>query len=136
MTVVLDSSATLAWCFADERSPAAMAVLDLVVDGHAYVPAPWRYEYANGLFVAERRGRLRTQTRLALLNEFGGLDIRKDAPPRAGHWATLSELASQHGLTIYDASYLELAMRRVLPLATFDGALARAARSSGLRVHG
>ena len=134
MSLVLDSSVSLAWCFADERSPAALAVLDAVVDGHAYVPSLWRYEFSNGLLTAQRRKRLEPEKRTALLDEIGGLDIREDNQPRAGHWQSVSALAEQYQLTVYDASYLELAQRRQLPLATFDDALKRAALSAGLRL--
>ena len=134
MTLVVDSSVTLAWCFDDERSPAALAVLDAVATGHAYVPTLWRYEFSNGLLSAQRRGRIQPGALTALLNEFGGLDIREDSQPRSAHWQAVSALAEQFQLTAYDAAYLELAQRRQLPLATFNVALQRATIASGLNL--
>lgn len=134
MTLVLDSSASLSWCFEDERSPEALAVLERVIEANAYVPSLWRYEFANGLLMAQRRGRLDAERRLALLTEIGGLDIREDEAPRAQYWPTVSGFAERHGLTVYDASYLELAVRRRLPLATFDKALRVAAANENVEL--
>jgi predicted nucleic acid-binding protein len=127
VSLALDSSVSLAWCFEDERSPDALAFLERIIESHAWVPSLWRYEFANGLLVAQRRGRLDPARRLAMLTEIGGLDIREDDAPRAQHWPAVSVLADRHGLTVYDASYLELAQRRRLPLATLDKALRAAA---------
>lgn len=129
MSLALDSSAALAWCFDAERTPHALAMLERVIETHACTPSLWRYEFADGLLMAQRRGRLDAERRLAMLTEIGELDIREDETPRAQNWPAVSALAERHGLTIYDASYLELALRRRLPLATLDKVLRAAAAS-------
>jgi predicted nucleic acid-binding protein len=134
VSLVLDSSVSLAWCFEDERSPAVLAILDRVIETHALVPALWRYEFCNGLLVAQRRKRLDAERRLRLLVEFAGLDIREDPPAREPHWQDFSALADGHGLTGYDAAYLELARRTGLPLATLDDPLRRACDRIGVAI--
>jgi predicted nucleic acid-binding protein len=79
VSLVLDSSMTLAWCFADERTQAAAAVLDQVVEDGALVPALWRLEVANGLQMAVRRGRVAAAWRDATLGDLGALAISVDS---------------------------------------------------------
>jgi predicted nucleic acid-binding protein len=91
------------------------------------VPAHWRLEVGNALLMAERRGRIRAGRVDAVWRLLAALPIEVDAETNARAWEGAAELARRHGLTLYDAAYLELAARRRLPLATFDGALVRAA---------
>jgi predicted nucleic acid-binding protein len=124
---VLDASVALAWCFADECTPAAWALLDRLRTAPAHVPALWELEVGNILLGAERQRRI-TQARVVeFVGILGDLDIRvdPDAPGRA--LRDLLPIARERRLTTYDATYLELAMRLGLPLATKDKALARAA---------
>jgi predicted nucleic acid-binding protein len=132
LSLVLDSSMALAWCFADERSYVATEVLQRVsVDG-ATVPALWHLEIANGLLVAERRGRVSADFRHQTLADLAVLAIHVDAETPRRAWHATSELAERFGLTPYDAAYLELAERTGLPLATRDAALAQAAATLGV----
>lgn len=134
MNLVLDSSMALAWCFEDERGPIALATIERVVDGGAWVPSLWRYEVANGLLMAERRGRLEGTRRAALLAALGDFAIIEDREPEGDPWRATSQLADLHQLTVYDAAYLELAQRRRVPLATLDTALVQAARKTGVEL--
>lgn len=125
---VLDASITGAWLFADERTEAVLALFRGLSDGPAVVPALWHTETVNLLLVAERRGRITGGTAAKLLALLGGLDIETDDEPSRAHGPILA-LAREHRLTAYDATYLDLAVRRRLPLATMDAALLRAARA-------
>lgn len=98
----------------------------------AVVPSLWRLEVANGLLAAVRRGRLTAARRDALLAALLDMDIAIDTETDLHAWSGTVRLAEAHGLTAYDAAYLELAQRRRLPLATLDAALAQAAREAGV----
>lgn len=134
MSLVLDSSMTLAWCFEDERVPRVLAILDKVREDGAIVPPLWRYEVANGLLMALRRKRLDTNRLAAMLKAIGEFAIVEDEVSASQLWQSTLRLADRNGLTVYDAAYLELAERRALPLATLDADLARAAEAAGVAV--
>jgi len=132
LSLVLDSSATLAWCFEDERTEPLRQLLDQVVENGAVVPSLWRFEVANGLQMAVRRKRIDESFRDRILGNLAKLEIRVDAESDVQVWSTSVRLAALYGLTVYDASYLELAQRRRLPLATQDAALEQAARQAAV----
>ena len=131
---VLDASIAVAWCFEDEADPAADALLDSLKARGAVVPALWPLEVANVLVQAERRGRITMTTVDGRLAAFAALSITVDTTSWRSTGAAALALARLHGLTTYDAAYLELAMRRGLPLATRDKALRRAATAVGVGV--
>jgi predicted nucleic acid-binding protein len=133
---VLDASIALAWCFADEATPATDALLERLADEDAAAPALWRLEVANALAMAERRGRLSIAavTRSARLLE--GLAVAIDSEGSDRAFRELLELARNERLTVYDAAYLELALRLGLPLASKDTKLRRAAARLGLALLG
>lgn len=126
--VVLDNSVVLCWCLADEVDPLAHRALLLTIEQGAVAPRLWRYELCNALLVNERRGRLKAaDTRTTLLDIAQmriELDNDHDEP-------NLLDLARRHDLTAYDASYLEVARRRGLPLVTLDRRLRSAAAAEG-----
>lgn len=129
---VLDASTAVAWAFEDEDDAAADRIADLLVDGFAVVPALWHAELANALALGVRRDRIDAEGVERFLSLLDALDVRTDAAvPDAGR---LAAAAVQHGLTAYDASYLQLAAERSLPLATGDRALATAATKAGISV--
>jgi len=132
VSLVIDSSVTLAWYFEDETTDGSLAILDRVVTAGAIVPSLWRLEVLSGLQAAIRRKRITVNHRNATLEELRALAIAID--PQTDHqaWAATRALADRHGLTPYDAAYLELACRRRLPLATLDSALIRAAPSESV----
>ncbi len=132
---VLDCSATLPWVFADEARTAADALLDQLVQGQrAWVPALWHLELGNVLLGAKRRNRIDQAGIEAFLSRLAVYDIAVDEQTMERAWQKTLDLALQNGLSTYDASYLELALRRGLPLATLDRPLIAAARASGVPV--
>jgi predicted nucleic acid-binding protein len=132
--LVVDASIVLTWCFEDEVTADTEAVGTRVDSEGAVVPHLWRLEIANALLLAERRGRLgraKLEQRLELL---AALPISTDADTDIHAWADTLLLARAQRLTLYDAAYLELAIRRNLELATLDRDLQRAARKMGVAV--
>ena len=129
MTLVLDSSATLAWVYSDEVTDAIRHVFDLVIEGGAWVPALWRLEVANILEMGVRRGRHDAAFRDATLADLALLPIALDPETDRQAWGATVRLAERQQLTLYDAAYLELAQRRNLPLATLDRELRAAAKA-------
>jgi predicted nucleic acid-binding protein len=132
MPFVLDASMTMSWCFADESTPFGRSVLASLVDTYAEVPALWPFEIANVLAVNERRRRITEAISNEFLQTLSGLDIRIDRSFHAADGKTLLPLVRRHGLSAYDAAYLELAKRKGLPLASFDRELIAAAALEGI----
>ena len=132
---VLDASVTLAWCFPEEATHGTEDILDLLTTGvSALTPSIWPFEVANALLVGERRKRLTIAQVTVMLHRISTLPIFLD-PARSDHiFDRVLSLARQEQLTEYDASYLELALRERLPLATLDDRLRRAAKSTGVSV--
>ncbi len=131
---VLDASVALSWCFEDEADAAADALLRSLDARTAVVPGLWSLEVVNVLLGAERRGRITAAGSGRFLRLIEALPIEVDAetPARAAREGVV--LARAHGLSAYDAAYLELAVRHGIPLATRDRALAAAARAVGVEV--
>jgi predicted nucleic acid-binding protein len=134
--LILDSSATLAWIYGDEVTNAIRQVFDDVAENGAWVPALWRLEVANSLTMAVRRRRIDPNFRRAALADLALLDIATDQQTDSYAWTDTLNLADRFQLTVYDAAYLELAMRRGLPLATLDQDLGDAAMAIGVKVMG
>ncbi len=133
---VLDASVALAWCFADEASPATDALLDRLADEEAVAPALWPLEVANALVMAERRARLSVAglSRSVKLLQQLAVEIDEEGHRRA--FQDLLNLARSERLTLYDAAYLELALRLGVPLASKDARLRNAAARLGLPLLG
>jgi predicted nucleic acid-binding protein len=130
---VLDSSVTMAWFFDDEATPATDDLLDrLNQDGHALVAAHWALEVCNTLLMAERRKRSTVADSSHFLAILDALPIETDQDTVAKASTTTLALARTQGLTVYHGAYLELAMRRSVPLATLDKDLRAAARKTGV----
>ena len=134
MSFVLDNSVALAWCFEDEQTPPIMALLDRVVETGAMAPLLWPLEALNGLLVAERRRRLDAAKRAELAGLLRALPITLDDDTAEKSWGDTLRLAEAFRLSVYDATYLELAQRRRLPLASMDRALCSAAAALGVVV--
>lgn len=132
MNLVLDASMTIAWLFDDERTEAAHAVMQRVVVEGAVVPSLWRLEMANMLRNAVRRGRCDENYADVSINRLNRLPIKVDGETDDHAWGATRVLAREQGLTLYDAAYLELALRVARPLATCDAALMEAAGRRGL----
>jgi predicted nucleic acid-binding protein len=136
MSLVLDSSATLAWFYSDETTPAIRQVFELLARGGAWVPSLWRLEVANILENGVRRRRHDIAFRYATLADLSLLPISLDPEADRQAWGATLQLAHDHRLTLYDAAYLELAQRRGLPLATLDGDLRAAAMAEKVNLLG
>jgi predicted nucleic acid-binding protein len=126
----------MAWLFNDEATPKTAALLNRLATETALVPAWWFIEITNVLAMAERKGRIKPTESDAFIADLSKLGIERDdeAPDRA--FTHLLALCRRHRLTSYDAIYLDLAVRRNLPLATLDDALRKAAHKSGVRLLG
>ncbi len=112
----------------------ANAVIRHMADEAAYVPAIWPLEVANGLLMGQRRGRLTAAEVGSFLEEIRPFEFIIDAPSHSSAVDVILGLARRTGLSAYDASYLELAMRLGLPLATLDQRLADTATRAGVRL--
>jgi len=129
---VLDNSIVMAWSFEDESDEYADAVLDRLAAASAVVPALWPLEVANALLMGERRKRSTEAETIKWTGILASLPIVIDGETNAHVWGDTLSLARGHNLTAYDAAYLELAIRRGLPLATIDGKLKTAAQTVGV----
>jgi predicted nucleic acid-binding protein len=130
---VADASATLPWCFEDEATPATEALLEKLRMGEpAVVPAHWPTEVMNGLIMAARRGRIDPERIARFSRDLTALPIRIEPPYAPASWDTVTRVAMEYQLTVYDAAYLELAERTKLPLASLDRDLRRAALAAGV----
>jgi predicted nucleic acid-binding protein len=129
MPFVLDASIAACWAFDDEDHPTAALALERIRTDEAVVPTLWWFEVRNTLIVNERRGRLSETDTHAFLHGVSRLGVIIDDEPDESLVLTL---ARKHRLPVYDATYLELAQRRDLPLASLDQALLTAAQSAGV----
>lgn len=134
MNFVVDASVALAWCFGDEDSVVAEQALERLNTEEAIVPALWPLEVTNGLLTAERRGRLDRPDAARALVLVSSLPIAIDPLERRRTFESTCRLARAHGLTSYDAAYLDLAARLGVPLATLDTGLADAAAAEGVEL--
>ena len=136
MSLILDSSVTLARVCSSETTPAIVEVFDRLIEGGARVPALWRLEVANALEMRARQRRIEPEFRDAALRNLALLPIRMDPETDRQAWGVTLHLAEKHRLTVYGAAYLELALRRSLPLATLDAELRSAAAIEGVPLLG
>jgi predicted nucleic acid-binding protein len=134
-SMVIDCSITMAWYFKDEATPYTKAVRASLASNKAAVPVLWPLEVANVLLVGERRNRSTQAQATKWLRLLEALPIAVDAKTPGVAFKEVLGLARSHGLTVYDAAYLELATRLGLPLATLDDALKRAAQTVGVALY-
>ncbi len=133
MPFVLDASIAACWAFDDEDHPAAALALARIRTDEAVAPSLWWFEIRNTLIVSERRGRLTEADTTRFLRALSRLGVMIDRAPQE---TAILTLARQHRLTVYDASYLELAQREALPLATLDTDLRKAAAALAIALIG
>jgi predicted nucleic acid-binding protein len=134
---VVDNAVTMAWCFTDEATPFTENLLDRLINltDVAIVPAIWLYEVTNVSMLAVRKGRISKAKAMKFVNDLADLPIEVEAPREmADFFASNADLMERHQLTAYDAAYLELVIRKQLPLATFDDALIAACKALGKTV--
>jgi predicted nucleic acid-binding protein len=133
MAFVLDASVTICWAFEDEEHPQADLTYRRIRTEEAVVPSVWWFEVRNTLVVNERRKRITEFGTKSFLRELAHLPIRVDRVPVESE---VLRLARAHRLSVYDAAYLELALREGLPLATLDRDLAGAAHAESVPIVG
>jgi len=132
ISFVIDASVVIAWAFKEQHATAELTFSRIQTE-QAIAPALWWYELRNVLVVGERQGRLTERETARFLRNISRLAITVDSSPNEIQVLTL---ARRHRLTVYDAAYLELALREGLPLATLDEALADAASAEGVSLVG
>lgn len=134
-SLVIDGSAALGFLLQDERSTHSEKILREMEKGAPnYVPSHWWLETANALLAAERSKRISFPALTEVFNVLRALPVLTDDETEQHSTLATVSLAREYGLTVYDAAYLELALRRKSSLATFDKQLAAAARSAGVNV--
>jgi predicted nucleic acid-binding protein len=131
---VLDASVAVAALSPDEAETHASAIVRDCMEEGAAVPSNWHLEIVNVLLVKQRRRVIDAGVANQALDAIFGIGPTVDVATDRRTLQRTKQIAERHGLTSYDAAYLELAMRRALPLATLDRRLAEAARSEGVRV--
>ena len=130
---VVDASVCLAWCFPDESTPEAEALLQRLTNGEEIaVAAHWPLEVLNAAMQGVRRRRISARLAAGFLTRLASFRIQIDAYQDLYRIGAIRQLAERRQLTAYDAAYLELAMRLSLPLATLDAALRKAAEAEGV----
>lgn len=133
---VIDASAFGALIVPDEKNDLIPGLIDLLGEKGALAPQHWRLEIANLALMAVRRQRLAQAELPGLLAAAQDADVVIDDETHSVAWGATLDLALAHGLTVYDAAYLELAKRSGLPMATLDRRLADAARREGVELLG
>jgi predicted nucleic acid-binding protein len=129
MVFVVDASVALGWALEDEAHSLPAQALAQLLASEAWAPSLWWFELRNALVVNERRGRLSEADTALFLNSVARLPVNLDREPDG---TTVLMLARRHRLTVYDSSYLELALRLGVPLASLDGELRQAATACGV----
>jgi predicted nucleic acid-binding protein len=131
---VLDASIVLTWCFPDEESKKAQEVAERIAAGDRVIVPAWRHEMLNALLVGEKRKRLTPELTQAFIDDLVRLPVDIDIPSSSTVFNLVQALCRKHGLTPYDAAYLEIAMREKNGLATVDQDLRRAAAAEGVEL--
>lgn len=127
---VLDSSIVAAWCFPDEGNDLTTSVLRaLALNYEAVAPSLWAYEVRNSILMGLRRRRLSTSDAQQFLESLQELPVHLTDP---ASYDSVFDLAREFELTVYDAAYLDLAIREKLPLSSLDKALCQAADKAGV----
>jgi len=132
---ILDASVVLTWCFPDENAAAAQHVAAMFKQGDtAVAPSFWPHEVLNALLVGEKRKRISKEVMQLFLDDLATLPIALEQFSAGVVFDRIQRLSREHGLTAYDAAYLDLALDSGLPLATWDEDLVRACRKARARL--
>jgi predicted nucleic acid-binding protein len=132
---VVDASVVLTWCFPDENSGLAQHVAGMFQRGStAIAPAFWPHEVLNALLVGEKRKRISKELVQSFLDDLATLPIGLEQFPAAVVFDRVQQLSREHGLTTYDAAYLDLAIESGIPIATLDEDLMRACKKARVRL--
>ncbi len=133
---VIDCSVAMAWCFLDEGTASTQKLLERMDGEAALVPAWWFLEITNVLVLAEKKGRIKSEKVAEFVAMIECFDLEIDEEAQARAFRHLLPLCRTHQLTSYDAIYLDLAVRRKLPLASLDEPLRKAAKKLGVKLLG
>ncbi len=133
MAFVIDASVAAVWAFDDEDHPLATLAQQSLLTENAFAPSLWWFELRNTMIMNERRKRITEPEVEAFISLVTRAQIQLDFEPGS---ALVLALARRHKITVYDAAYLELALRKRCPLATLDRALAQAAQAEGIALLG
>jgi predicted nucleic acid-binding protein len=133
---IVDCSVAMSWLFSDEATPATSELLERLADESALVPSWWFLEVTNVLVLAERKGRITPNESAEFIADISVFDIEVDSAAVDRVFKQLLPLCRLHRLTSYDAVYLDLALRRQIPLATLDEELRLAASKLGIQLLG
>jgi predicted nucleic acid-binding protein len=132
---VVDASIGIAWVHPAQTTTQSQGLLDLVASGAVVrAPALWPLETANALLVLTRRRKLTDEERVTALAALAQMSVVLDYEMAALAFGKLSDLATRHGLSVYDAAYLELALRKKLAIACRDGPLRTAAKRARVKL--
>ena len=131
---VIDNSVVMSWCFGDETNFYADSVLESLKKRQAIVPAIWPLEVVNVLLVAERKKRINEADSWRFMTLLLQLPISVEHEGQERMMKDLLGFARVNGLSSYDASYLNLAMAKGVPIATLDRKLMEAARSAHVKI--
>jgi predicted nucleic acid-binding protein len=130
---VVDASVVLTWCFPDENSTLAYRVAQMFKQGDsAIAPSFWPHEVLNALLVGEKRKRISSDLTRTFLTDLATLPIVLQELQSDAVFDRIQSLSREHGLTTYDAAYLDLAQTKRLPIATLDEDLIRACAKTGV----
>lgn len=135
MTFVLDCSVTMAWCFKDEASAYSDQILELLNKSEGLVPDLWLLEVCNVLVLAEKHSRIKVADSIRFMELLLNLPLNIEEALNFNQALSILNISRQYHLTSYDATYLELALRKGIPLATQDHALRKASQKSGVSPH-
>jgi predicted nucleic acid-binding protein len=132
---VLDASVVLTWCFPDENAAMAQHVAGMFKRGDtAVTPSFWPHEVLNALLVGEKRKRISKELVRSFLDDLATLPIVLEQFPAGVVFDRIQQISREHGLTAYDAAYLDLALDGGLPIATLDEDLMRACKKARARL--
>jgi len=131
---VVDNSVVLSWIFKDENSRKSEDILKKLMDQKALVPSLWPYELANALFVAEKSRRIKEADSVAFINNLKNLPICIEENDYDNITKDVLSISREHKITVYDASYAELAIRKSLAVASFDKKLVNICSKIGVVV--
>ena len=132
---VIDASIALSWCFPDEENDVAQHVAEMLNRGDiANAPAFWPHEVLNALLAGEKRKRISRVLMRRFLDDLATLQISLEQFTARVVFDRIQDLSREHGLTAYDAAYLDLAVSRGLSLATLDADLIKATRKAGVKL--
>jgi len=131
---VVDNSVVMSWCFKDETNQYADTILDCLSDATAFVPSIWPLEVVNVLLVAERKKRFSEADSVRFITLLSQLPIIVEHQRPERMMKDLLALARSNNLSSYDASYLDLSMRKGIPIATLDTRLITASKKTNIPI--